>query len=327
MSRHDRLTARSPAPRGRRGPSSRPARARVPLGLAAAVLLVVPLAACGPGADAPATTAGHDAAPRRLSDTERYRLAHAEQALIAACMTGRGQDYRVWLPLSVAESRPVGPVLDDPRWAREHGYGSRIEAKAAKAKRENPNLVHLKSLTGARRTAYLDALTGGPDAPEMKVTLPTGATISKKLGGCTAYAEKRLYGDHRTWFTAEKTTTNLTPLYASKLTRAPAYRAAVASWSRCVRTHGYTLASPAAARDRLRTRIPKLPADARFAAEVRLAVTEARCARETRLRQIAQRTEDTLRAALPTRIQREIRTHSRLQRAALDRARDIVGTS
>ncbi|MFD9885906.1 hypothetical protein ACFWZT_31125 [Streptomyces alboflavus] len=297
------------------------------MGLATAVLLVVSLAACGSGTAGPAATGGPDEAPRRLGDTERYRLAHAEQVLIADCMAGRGLPYRVWLPLSVAESRPVGPVLDDPRWAREHGYGSRIEAKAAAAKRENPNLAHLKSLTGTRRTAYLDALTGGPDAPEMKVTLPNGATITSKLGGCTAYAKKRLYGDRRTWFTAERTTTNLTPLYAAKLTRAPAYRAALTSWSRCARTHGYTLASPAAARERLRTRIPKLPADARFTAEVRLAVTEARCARETRLRHIAQQTEDALRAALPPKIQREIRTHSRLQRAALDRARDIVGTT
>ncbi|ARX87324.1 hypothetical protein [Streptomyces alboflavus] len=242
-------------------------------------------------------------------------------------MTERGQPYRVWLPLSVAEGRPVGPILDDPRWAREHGYGSRIEAKLTKAKRANPNLAHLKSLTGGRRTAYLTALTGGAGAPEMKVTLPTGATITNKLGGCSAYAEKRLYGDRRTWFVAEKTASNLTPLYASKLARVPAYRAAVASWSRCVRTHGYTLASPAAARDRLRTRIPKLPADARFAAEVRLAVAEARCARETRLRQTGQQAEDALRDALPQRIQRELRTHSRLQRAALDRARDVVGTS
>ncbi|MFH9070501.1 hypothetical protein [Streptomyces alboflavus] len=325
MPRHDRLTAGPPARRGRRGPSFRPPR--VPAVLATAVLLVAALAACGSGADAPAARGGRDDAPRRLSDTERYRLAHAEQALIAACMAERGQPYRVWLPLSVAEGRPVGPILDDPRWAREHGYGSRIEAKLTKAKRANPNLAHLKSLTGARRTAYLTALTGGAGAPEMKVTLPTGATITNKLGGCSAYAEKRLYGDRRTWFVAEKTASNLTPLYASKLARVPAYRAAVASWSRCVRTHGYTLASPAAARDRLRTRIPKLPADARFAAEVRLAVAEARCARETRLRQTGQQAEDALRDELPQRIQRELRTHSRLQRAALDRARDVVGTS
>lgn len=103
------------------------------MGLVTAVLLVVSLAACGPGADAPAATGGRDDAPRRLSDAERYRLAHAKQALVAACMTGRGHPYRVWLPLSVAESRPVGPILDDPRWAREHGYGSRIETKYAEA--------------------------------------------------------------------------------------------------------------------------------------------------------------------------------------------------
>ncbi|MGW6456382.1 hypothetical protein ACWF94_10715 [Streptomyces sp. NPDC055078] len=259
-----------------------------------------------------------------LTSAERAQLDHAEQLLVRECMADRGFPYWVGPPLSADESRNVGQLLDDTAWARRHGYGSRITAKLLARRTADPNRRHRESLSGARLTAYTTALEGGPGTRELSVRVPTGGTVTSTLGGCAAQAEERLYGDRATWFAAAKVATNLSPVYVPKLLSDPRFTAAQSAWAVCMRRAGHDYATPGAIRDALERTRERMPEPRAFAVEVRLAVAEATCARSSGLADTGRRLERHYVDGLRGRYGDELATHSRLERAALTRAREIT---
>ncbi|MGW0315644.1 hypothetical protein [Streptomyces flavidovirens] len=170
-------------------------------------------------------------------------------------------------------------------WAREHGYGSRIQAKQ----------------------------------------VPGGATIRKRVGGCTAEAEKQLYGDLETWFRTEKTAGNLQPLYVPQLMADQRFTMAMRAWSRCMERAGHPYKDPGAARQAaLQQALNTAPGKA-FDAERKLAVADATCARDTSLRSIGNQRETHYVNKLRGRYGEVLDTHARLQHKALARTMKIAG--
>ncbi|MFD8975053.1 hypothetical protein [Streptomyces sp. NPDC059593] len=272
-------------------------------------------------------------APPELTDPERALLDRAEALLVKRCMDTHGLPYWTVAPLSAAESRGLGYVLDDVAWAREHGYGSRLQHKELAAKRADPNLLHRNKLTGQRLTEYTDVLFGGPDTPTLSVRVPGGGTISSSVGGCYGEASQELYGDRATWFRVDKTVANLTSLYGAELRRDPRFTGAVTAWARCMRRAGHPYPDPpaahsAAAKAGLRDTGPTVDAEVErrtFTDEVRLAVAEATCAEETGLGRTGRALETEYRDGLDGAYLDAIADHRRIERRALDRARDIAG--
>ncbi|MFJ6296287.1 hypothetical protein ACIQJX_23355 [Streptomyces griseoviridis] len=263
----------------------------------------------------------------RLNYAEELRISDAEQRLVTRCMTGHG--FRFWEQrgLSLEESRPVGYVQDDIGWARAHGYGSRIMAKEDRARLRNPNLAYRNSLSGQRRSAYDTALDGGRSAPVLRTREPGGGTVRKQSGGCTAGAEKKLYGDPATWFRTDTTVSNLRPLYVGKLLRDKEFSGAVRDWSRCMRRAGHPFADPDAARRAARNHAAGQSgaAEARtFAAEVTIAVADARCAGAVSLKSVGERREAHYMGELTDTYGPALSRYGRLRQAALTRAERIV---
>lgn len=329
-------TATAPSPTARparpaRLPGRLPRRATTTMCAVAAVASLA-LTACTAQGDTAGRTsrpavAEASAAQPGLSWAEDLRISDAEQHLITQCMKAHG--FRFWdeQRLSLAESRPLGYVQDDVHWARTYGYGSRILSKEDRARLGNPNIAYRKTLSADRQRAYDTAMDGGREAELLRTEAPTGGTITKQSGGCTGEAEKALYGDPAKWFAADTTVSNLRPLYVDKLLKDGQFTRAVRAWSRCMRDAGHPYADPAAARQATREHsAQQSPAEeARtFAAETRVAVADATCARTASLRSIGQRREAHYVAGLTGTYGKALDAYARMKRLALTRAERIV---
>lgn len=246
--------------------------------LATIVLVGVALAGCG----AAGTGAAAPVPNREITSAEELRISDAEQRLITQCMNRQGFSYWEWDPLTLEEGRPVGYVQDDVAWARKHGYGSRIDAKATWARMHNPNGVYRRTLSKDRGRAYDEALDGGPDSPVLIAKVPGGGTMRRRVGGCASQAQERLYGDLRTWFRVDKIADNLRPLYVPQLLSDQRFRQALGLWSACVRRAGHRYADPGEARDTARKGTQErtgVAFEKAFTTETKIAVAAAKCTR------------------------------------------------
>ncbi|MER5530764.1 hypothetical protein ABT075_40345 [Streptomyces sp. NPDC002677] len=278
-------------------------------------------------------TSGDDPAPvgaakaRELTYAEDLRVSDAEQRLITQCMARHGFRYWPDRSLSLAESRPLGYVQDDVRWARTYGYGSRIAAKEDRARLHNPNIAYRKALPAVRRTAYDTALDGGRKTELLRTAVPGGGSVSKQSGGCDAAAERTLYGDPATWFRLDTTASNLRPLYVGKLLHDRRFTAAVHDWAGCMKRAGHPYPDPDAARQATREHpaVQSRAEEARsFAAETRIAVADATCAREVSLRSVGQDREAHYLARLNAKYGAQLDAYRQLRQRALARAERLV---
>ncbi|MES5820860.1 hypothetical protein [Streptomyces sp. RG80] len=264
-------------------------------------------------------------AARQLTDAEQLRVSDAQQRLIGACMRRQGFEFWETARLSLEESRTLGYVLDDVAWARKYGYGSRLQAQDAAARAANPNLAYRKRLSEQRRQAYDEALDGGLDVPVMTVEIPGGGSVRKQMGGCVAESEKKLYGDPREWFRAEKIAGNLRALYVPRVLADHRFSAAQNAWSQCMKRSGYDYKDPGASRQAAIAQSDRAAQPKVFEAERKLAVADATCAKDTDLRSIGEERESHYVAQLRDRYGEALDTYLRLQHRALDRAERIVG--
>lgn len=300
-------------------------RSAARLSAVAAVAALVLTGCAGGSGDGSAPAAGHRT--RDLTYAEDLRISDAEQRLVARCMAGHGFRYWTDRPLSLAESRPLGYVQDDVRWARTYGYGSRITAEEDRARLRNPNLAYRKGLGAARRAAYDTALDGGRTAELLRTEVPGGGRVSKQTGGCDGEAERKLYGDPGTWFRLDTTASNLRPLYVGKLLRDRRFTAAVHAWSACMKRAGLPYRDPDAARQATRQHpaVQTRAEEARsFAAETRIAVADATCARKVSLRSVGQDREAHYLAQLDGEYGARLEAYRQVRLKALERAERIV---
>jgi hypothetical protein len=276
--------------------------------------------ACGGGTDrAPAGPAGAGGA---LTEAERATIGHAERLLVQRCMARHGFDYWADPPLSAAELRTIGYVLDDVAWAAEHGYGSRIAEKARGSAADTRNAAYRDGLPPAEYGGYLAALAGGGE--ELAVELPTGVTVRSDAGGCEAEAQQELYGDRAAWFRASRITDNLVPLFVASIEGDEEFRRARATWAACMRRHGYDYAAPPEAHAAVPALARGMDRDEAFAAETELAAQEARCAGESGLAETVRVMDERHGDPVRARYAEEIALRDRLESAALLRARDIT---
>ncbi|AMW15065.1 hypothetical protein A4E84_39800 [Streptomyces qaidamensis] len=262
---------------------------------------------------------------RELTAAEEVLVRRAEQLLIKECMTDKGYPYRIGPLPTVDDLKGNGAFLTDVGWARRNGYGSRLQAKAQKI--DDPNGAYANALPREEGTRYTDALLGSPSSAMLTAELPAGGTVRTPRDSCLTEARGRLYGDFETWFRAEKTATNLTPLYAADLAKNRRFTDAVEQWSVCMRIAGHDYATPTKAREGLPKLTRGLNEQKAFAVEVRLAVAEATCAGQTHLTRTIRALEAEYREKLLDRYGDAVATHQRMNLDALARAEKITGSA
>jgi hypothetical protein len=266
-------------------------------------------------------TAGHGrptapvGGPRALNAAETALLARAEQALVEKCLVAKG--FRVWtIPVAADPADRLFPYgLDDVRWAQAHGYG--LDQSGVRA--DDPNLRYVQSLPAARRAAYGRALNGGgPSAPGVTVTLPNGLVKGHSSTGCVAEADAHLYGDYPAWFRAESMAGYFDQARQDSVLGDPAYAAAAAAWSACMRRAGFAYATPQAAR----SAFLEAPTPRPRQLEIGTATAEAHCAGDTGLTATARRLDEHY--ADPPQAKTFRDTEQRLALAALSTAESVT---
>ncbi|MFH9426573.1 hypothetical protein [Streptomyces sp. NPDC017529] len=273
----------------------------------------------GPDGTRPRQGQAGPARLRELTGQERELLESAEQVLLKRCMERQG--FKYWIPRRdlVPDERDFPYVIDDVRWAKKHGYGAELRRLSDEARRTDPNQKYFQSLSGPQQAAALRAAHGDENA-SIRVTAPDGAVLGRSTRGCQAEAERRLYGDLRTWFQAKVTTDTLAEMRRSKVQADSRFAAAARTWATCMRAAGYRYASPT----QLRQTSPYLKDQKVDGPEIRLAVAEARCAFNSGLSQTAQRLAHSYDSALRRQHQSEVSTALRRRLAALPLARDVI---
>ncbi|MBB6439535.1 hypothetical protein [Streptomyces candidus] len=245
-------------------------------------------------------------------------LEAAEDLLERDCMRRSGFGFWVAPPLTPGARREFPYVVDDVAWAKEHGYGSDRRAAVRRTADADPNTRYLRSLEPRRRAALVAALNG-PRPTGLAVDLPNGARVSHSDQGCTAEAERRLYGDLPAWFRATRTTRFLTGERVAAVQQDARYRSARDRWAACMRADGLPYADPQESRA---AADPERGADR--AQEARVAVAEATCALSTDFSRIAADLDRSYETASRRRHPEVYADLARLTRAALPRARAVI---
>lgn len=257
---------------------------------------------------------------RPVTAAERKVLARAEQLLVQACMRRAG--FRYW-PVDSPDATPIrhggAYVGGDLSWARRHGYGTDLAKQQQRLARRDPNSRYFASLTAARQQAALVALNG-PSPEGLQTTLPNGIRVQHSDRGCTSTAQRQLYGDLAAWFGTTKLAENLDGERYGLVVQDPAFTAAAAAWSGCMRQRGHKVDSPA---DTHRRFADPATAPSRDT-ELALAVDEARCAVSTGFAGTAERLDAHYAALQDSRYRAALAERRRLQRAALPRAQALV---
>ncbi|WP_405590762.1 hypothetical protein [Streptomyces sp. NBC_01190] len=305
------------------------------LGAAAGAAL---LSGCAGPAGGPTAPPHQPLDTRSLTRTRTLDLA--ERLLERDCMQGRG--FRFWVvpPAPDSAHREFPYAVDDIAWATAHGYGSDLLARARRDAAADPNQRYLLSLPPDRRTVLIAALNG-PRPTGLTADLPGGVRVSHSDEGCTAEAERKLYGDLPAWFRATRVTAELTGERVAMVQRDPRFLSARARWAGCMKAAGLPYADPqqsrAAATEPERrpgtgateperspgTATGPGPAASR-AREIRVAVAEATCARSTGLSAVSASLDRSYGARLRRRYPRTYSDVARLSEAALPRARALI---
>lgn len=288
------------------------ARAVGAVGAAAAVSLMLGCAAQGEK-----TAVRPPAADVRPVGSQQT-LDVAEGLLERDCMRRSGFDFWVTPPAAPGSRREFPYVVDDVAWAKKHGYGADLRAALQRSDEADPNKRYLLSLEPQRRAALVAALNG-PRPTGLAVDLPNGARISHSDEGCTAEAERRLYGDLTAWFRATRTTRFLKGERIAAVQQDPRYRSARDRWATCMRAAGLPYADP---QDSRAAADPERGADR--AQETRTALTEATCAVSTDFSRVAADLDKSYEAQSRRRHPGAYGDLARLATAALPRARALV---
>ncbi|MYX98421.1 hypothetical protein GT045_27360 [Streptomyces sp. SID486] len=246
--------------------------------------------------------------------TSRQVLDVAEQLLERDCMRRHG--FRFWVVAPATARRDFPYVLDDIGWARTHGYGAEQRAALRRAAAIDPNKHYLLSLPPDRRTAVVAALNG-PRPDGLTADLPNGVRVTHSDTGCTAEAERRLYGDLPAWFRATRTTTVLTGERMAAVQQDQRYLDAREDWARCMKAAGQPYTDPRISRATAERGVSR-------AREIRLAVAEATCARSTGLSRVAAAVDRSYDTRLRQRYPGAYGDLARLTEAALPRARALI---
>ncbi|ELP61857.1 hypothetical protein ACKI1I_21395 [Streptomyces turgidiscabies] len=279
--------------------------------------------------DAPAPSDDRDTevtSTQLLTEREQDLLHDAEQLLTQSCMAARG--FRTWpVPRRpLAEDRDFPYVIDDVRWASRHGYGSDIEARRQRLRTNDPNQRYFRKLPAADRQRAVAAYNGDRSAERLEVRSPNGLTVGRVKDGCTAQAQEELYGDLAAWFRADVVTGALPALRRQQVVSNAEFTFAVRKWSVCMRERGLRYPDPTDTRAAFLAPEGTTPTPARRRLETRTAVAEAECAHSSGLTSTAARLDRRYDAQLRAKYRNEIRDRSRMEHAALPRARALLTT-
>jgi hypothetical protein len=262
-----------------------------------------------------------------MSSLESAKLQHAQNILTADCMQKRSFKFAVpGVPMPVDSSEPESPyALISATTAATQGYG--ISDNYVVNQRDAQ--IAAEAQPQANRPGFVAALAG-TSAHAESVTMPGGGRIDFDSDGCVAVAIDELYGT--SWNRVYYTLGSLSSVIVSKVEESAAWKRAISAWSSCVlNQYGSRFASPAAIRtavnNTVASKVAKLSGTSLHAAlsglrvaEIRLAMTDARCEANVDLAAVASRVQGPAELDYERRYAADIAVYSSDLQTALRKA-------
>lgn len=255
---------------------------------------------------------------RPVAATDDELLHQATERLIAQCMDRHGFEYAEQSPSSSESTLPR--VLDDVEWARENGYGDLFGARGVPAPDANSRI--LAAMTSEQQNAWNTTLMG--TGHRLVVNLPDRGRLSTSNNGCTAEAQRTLYGDLAGWYHARRAVDHLGSYVNDEVIANPEYRTGLASWVRCVRERGLVASNPTQLRQLV---APESTGGRAHPKEIAAAVAEAACGSSTGFAATSAALERTFRPKIERRFAPELDALKSFKHKALPRARQVLARS
>jgi hypothetical protein len=165
----------------------------------------------------------------------------------------------------------------------------------------------------------------GPGSPHMSVVIEGKATVATPSGGCLAETHSRLAGDVPTWTRLYYLPQRLDESLFAAMTHDARYPAALAVWSACMRSRGYSYAQPDDAESALRARYQRSGVTAALKRqEVRTAVDDGYCQLAEHLPTELLKIRRSLVAGLPRSDLETLAAMSDPRRNTVARARSVL---
>ncbi|MEV6316108.1 hypothetical protein [Streptomyces sp. NPDC051776] len=320
--------------------------------VALSMCMAATVAGCADGADR--KDAGESRRVPRSATAQDDLLRGAESALVRRCLTGRkvapptppaddgdatgagtgsragtgsGRGSRAAQHPQSAPQRQFPYGIDDPAWAAEHGFGSAAgtgrpargggtgDARRTQRAGSAPRGQQSGKKAVAEQRRLSDALFG-TGRRELSTRTATGYVVRANSDGCLAEAQRDLYGDQARWFRTEVAVNNLEAAAHQRVTRDPAYRAALARWARCI-APVREVEDPGELRSAWQRRARDLGPREATGLQRRYAVAEARCVRSTDLARTGARLEKRHAAEVRAEFAEEIADHRRMRERGL----------
>ncbi|MEO3786805.1 hypothetical protein ABGB12_26055 [Actinocorallia sp. B10E7] len=238
------------------------------------------------------------------------RLSAIEE-LIWRCMRAKNQMYVKIPPLE----RDSNPTMTPPEYGQSvaearQGYPDKT---AEESSRPDP----YRDQTDAQQQAWGEAFFGPESAPKIRVTLPNGEQIETSSQGCLAESQKQVYDSLEEMLKTENFAASLPPEALKRAAADPKLRTLNASWSSCMTEKGQSgLSDPGAARARA----------AGSGDGVSVAVADAECEERMGYAEQREELEDRYLTAALMHYETEVTALQETNRAALTRARKILGS-
>ncbi|MEV7297720.1 hypothetical protein AB0N79_39930 [Streptomyces microflavus] len=256
---------------------------------------------------------------RELTETEQDLLHAAEQILLQECMRGRGFVYQPVSRQPVPDVKIFPYIIDDPAWARRHGYGSDIERQLKKVRDEDVNQHYFQSLPENRKAPAIAAANG--DRPQgLTARAPDGTEITRSSQGCQSQAQRKLYLNLESWFQARVTVDALPALRGRKVLADVKYKNAVRVWASCMHEAGHEFKDPGA----LRAALPPPERPLPRSKEIALAIIEVKCGQSSGLASVSRRLDRKYDRQLKNRHRSDVDAWLDFRLDALARARSVT---
>lgn len=262
-----------------------------------------------------------------MSPLESAQLQHAQNILTADCMKKRSFNFTVpGVPMPVDGSEPESPyALISATTAATQGYGISNNYEVNKRDAQ----IAMETQPQADRPGFMAALAG-TSAHAESLTVPGGGRISFDANGCVAMAIGELYGV--SWTRVYYTLGALSFAIVSKVEDSTAWKRAVRAWSSCVlKQYGSRFVDLAAIRtavyNTVASKVTKLSGASLHealsglrVAEIRLAVTDARCEASVDLGTVARGLQSLVELGYEKRYAADIAVYSSDLQTALRKA-------
>lgn len=186
------------------------------------------------------------------TESERFALTRAEQALVLDCMTVRGFDYVVSQPAELATSNRWDRLEDVFRFgvapdSSEDEFGAVSSLSTYQAASADPNDDALSEMSESEQAAWYAAYIGSSAETYSYVDPESGNSFETPVDGCLASARLELFGSFGSYVQLVSFPLQFAEVVYAEVEAKTSYASTIEAWQGCMNSRGSALMQPSEA--------------------------------------------------------------------------------